>query len=711
MEVVGGADPDTRSDGIPAPHRPRDKCQNTPAPRRRDGNFSWFVLRSVMLWAHRNVRKSSALAANRRCRCERFLIGGSLLVAILVGYRHGFLRRGDGGFRQGDWVSRHRETPLHLGYTGDDYDVWDFSEAPQDNPWYAKRTMVEPGDPVEVRSFALHGRRLWFAHRGGVAAIDVDSKQIQWYGVEDGIPGTPVGGVRVTPDGDVYAATERGLARFDESNRRFHCLDDRRAQSTNHRAMEVDAKGRIWLLQAEFSGGISAFDGRDWKRFTGQRADGITSDSSGTVWVSGLGGTGRGSFPTLLSTQELERDVQLTASTHNNPFFDSLNRFFLIDGMQRRTSQFSSPISGEELLPFQQRRGPNVADRIHHEFWVVEGGWLLNDTLNLSAGPVARGVLALPVPPSDCRKWNTICAIDDQRVFLGADEGLYVLEEMKEWRRLKQEAAELDVAPPPWPTWPQPYCAPSPLFRYLTARSIEVVSRSMTSPTSGIRYEISERKSEFWLVETRSDGTRQEYQFQPPFRYGPHVLFMDYEGFVWAAGTHFLYRFDGSQISTFTSENTDHFGNDHIYSFATDPLGNVWIGTEGGLHLFRQDAFVPQTQLFNGTSFALCYDSDRERLIASSAWDGFFIHREAEWQHHRLPFTSNGRHDQMVRSISVSQDGALWLATNGGLVRFSEADRQWAKFGNEFTEGVLFTDSGDAQVNAHPKYFLERIRD
>ena len=123
-------------------------------------------------------------------------------------------------------------------------------------------------------------------------------------------------------------------------------------------------------------------------------------------------------------------------------------------------------------------------------------------------------------------------------------------------------------------------------------------------------YDIVERGRDFWLTEETDDGQVNEYQFQPPFRYGPHVLLVDYSGNVWAAGVHYLYRFDGEAVTTYTSRSSQCFDDDHIYSLSADPDGSLWIGTEGGLFLFRNGGFVEPPKKIHRTVFAMAYDAD-----------------------------------------------------------------------------------------------------
>lgn len=619
-----------------------------------------------------------------------------------------------------DEATRHALVPPSwLRREVDGFEVRDFSQHPKHDSWFSKSTLVEPGAPTKVISFALDEDRLWFAHRSGVGAYELGSQEIIWYGVENGIPGEPTGGVCVTPLGEVYAATERGLARYDRSADCFKRIDDGRIFSVNHRAMEVDGEGRLWLLGSEGAGSVSIYDGQSWKRFR-QPMGGVTRDAEGLIWLTSGGRAEDATVLTLIPGTMLCEKAKPAQWADSVPFVDSLNRLFLLECFRDRARLIEwERVAGEPFtLPARKRSfheesgltDPEswrrvVIDYVNRELWVAENNQLVNDTRRGDTQSSDGEFDPVPLPPNIDAKWNVLCALDAEHIFLGADDGMYFFDG-RSWSRIRRDICDEVTTAPNWPAWPRSYGDSCPLYRYEHARRIEVCDFPGERVTSGMTYEIIEREREFWLLEELPDGRQVEYQFQPPFRYGPHVLFMDYEGYVWAAGTHYLYRFDGSSITTLTAEDHEYFSNDHIYGFAADPHGNVWIGAGGGLALFRDGEFVPPP----GCKGALYvhYDRLRDRLIVSTSWNGFHIQCQNECRHFRLPYDYNGRHDQMVRSISVAEDGTIWLATNGGAVSFSEASRRWVKYGNEFTRGIILDDPDCVYVDANPRYVLKR---
>jgi len=292
-------------------------------------------------------------------------------------------------------------------------------------------------------------------------------------------------------------------------------------------------------------------------------------------------------------------------------------------------------------------------------------------------------------------------------VYLGSDDGLYC------WNGGVLQAvplpqAETSVAPD-WPKWPQPYWTDGELCRYESCSRIEIADPFPgTRAPAGRFYEIEKRDHDraFWLIEEMPDGQRREYQFRPPFWYGPHVLFPDYEGNIWAAGTCHLYRFDGEQVSTLVATEHEHFFNDHIYSFTADPRGNVWIGTERGLALYRDGEFVPPPREISGTIFALTHDARHDQLIVSTPSGGLYVYSDDEWRGYEIPRHLSGVHHRLIRSVTVAEDGTLWLATNSGAMRCSVDMRQWVIYGDEFTEGVILGEDGRVFVNGQLPYVL-----
>ena len=59
----------------------------------------------------------------------------------------------------------------------------------------------------------------------------------------------------------------------------------------------------------------------------------------------------------------------------------------------------------------------------------------------------------------------------------------------------------------------------------------------------------------------------------------------------------------------------------------------------------------------------------------------------------------------------MGPDGTLWLATNAGLVSLSQDRTRWAKYGSEYTEGVIFDDDQTVRVQAGPPYVLRLLKE
>jgi len=65
------------------------------------------------------------------------------------------------------------------------------------------------------------------------------------------------------------------------------------------------------------------------------------------------------------------------------------------------------------------------------------------------------------------------------------------------------------------------------------------------------------------------------------------------DGYVWLGTQHGLARFDGIRFVTFNTENTPTLKDNRITALATDPQGNLWIGTGiGTLTRYDRDKFI-----------------------------------------------------------------------------------------------------------------------
>jgi hypothetical protein len=115
-------------------------------------------------------------------------------------------------------------------------------------------------------------------------------------------------------------------------------------------------------------------------------------------------------------------------------------------------------------------------------------------------------------------------------------------------------------------------------------------------------------------------------------------------------------------------------------SIASDAMGNVWVGTEGN-GLWKYDAgkknwtqFTSKDGLGDDCVYALAFDR-QNRLWAGHLNHGVSVYNGDKWQNYGL---LDGPIGDRVFAIAVSPlDGDVWIATDMGLARYSEARQDW----------------------------------
>jgi diguanylate cyclase (GGDEF)-like protein/PAS domain S-box-containing protein len=110
------------------------------------------------------------------------------------------------------------------------------------------------------------------------------------------------------------------------------------------------------------------------------------------------------------------------------------------------------------------------------------------------------------------------------------------------------------------------------------------------------------------------------------------------DGYIWIGTQEGVVRFDGINMTTFSSGNTAEFKSNIITSLLEDALGNLWIGTFNGLLRYS-----------------------KEKFKAFSIDDGLVY--------------------GLIRCLKIDGKGDLWIGTDEGICRYSQ--------GKFFTKPIL----------------------
>lgn len=148
--------------------------------------------------------------------------------------------------------------------------------------------------------------------------------------------------------------------------------------------------------------------------------------------------------------------------------------------------------------------------------------------------------------------------------------------------------------------------------------------------------------------------------------------YADRQGGLWLAHERggCQYHKDG-EVTSFTSR--DGLANDHVFAFAQDARGDVWIGTLQGLSRVRDgkiDSFTREDGLGGNEIQALFVDS-RGVLWAGSSGGGLTRHENGRFT---ALHSQHGLVNNRIVQIIEDDDANLWLGSGAGIMRIQLAE-------------------------------------
>ncbi|MEN9674426.1 MAG: hypothetical protein RIS76_322, partial [Verrucomicrobiota bacterium] len=144
-------------------------------------------------------------------------------------------------------------------------------------------------------------------------------------------------------------------------------------------------------------------------------------------------------------------------------------------------------------------------------------------------------------------------------------------------------------------------------------------------------------------------------------------LHVDPDGVHWIGTRNGLSRFDGSQMTTFFTE--DGLAGNNIAGIARDTAGHLWIASEdGGLSRSTGTKFTRvELQGAANDRQLQCVHAAQDGTLWAGGMVGLYRVRGTNVLHYTA---TNGLPARTVYKIDSGADGVLWLGTDAGLIRF-----------------------------------------
>lgn len=169
-----------------------------------------------------------------------------------------------------------------------------------------------------------------------------------------------------------------------------------------------------------------------------------------------------------------------------------------------------------------------------------------------------------------------------------------------------------------------------------------------------------------------------KYQVEDGLSYNSATaVLQDSFGFIWIGTEDGLNRFDGVKFTVFKNdlEDTASIGQNHIYSLHEDNEGNLWVGTNRGIYIYKRktNEFVHFDKL---TDDGVIISSDVTKIIESKRgqfWiatlgQGLFIYDKA-----KDTLTQNSVYSAFVWDVAEDQRHRIYVSSiQDGLISFDQ---------------------------------------
>lgn len=537
-----------------------------------------------------------------------------------------------------------------------------------------------------------------FVDGAGFAAVNTSWFARAWQ-TEDGLPEHTIVGLDQTPDGFLWVATHRSLARFDGVEfKEFAPAAPADATTDQIRAMVADRRGRLWL--ARDGGKVMCLDaGRIARVLTVPETSSavnraMTEDADGAIWLSDSAG---GVF----------RIKEETVQTFSRA--DGLNGqglcWLVVDGKGQlwfaqggvvgifRNGRFAELVNAAQP---SVRLYPAREDGV----WLCAGPKLSR----FREGSPLVNVAELKLEPGQPEV--TVNALHEDRdggVWLGtASSGLFQLED-GEWRRvgavhpniikvLEDSEGNLWVG------------TRGGGLNRLSPRALQLAGPASGLPFAAVLSACEDQGGRLWAVGQngslawRSNGVWHLWANNATWSGGAVCVAPDSNGSV-LIGTHDrgLFQHQGGVISPWPLNS--QLTNRTVHALHADEGGNLWIALSSFIARYRaSDRDLRHFALPAGASDvrALCQDASGDVWMGTTS-DGLLLRLHGDTL---LNETTNVmRQPRHIRCLQATSDGSLWFGFAGqGLGRLKQGSffqyRSRHGLWDEFISQVLPDDHG-----------------
>ena len=559
----------------------------------------------------------------------------------------------------------------------------------------------------------------------GQTAFTIDAWQ-----TDDGLPQSSVKSIVQTPDGYLWVATFKGLARFDGV--RFTVFDTSNLPGLpNNRLIQlsVDRSGAVWIVTEYFD--LARFQDGRCRTFT--TADGlplggvrwVAEDAGGVVWLAGQkGGLRRwqdGKFervpgPPGLETASFDRIVK---DNEGGTWFHQGTRLFVLQSgalvlVKGSDTQIEAEVS--HICPArdggiwvvtpaglrrycQGRWLPIVSPRpdlkalimdsredVGGNVWIAtysNGLFRFSPTAGWTHLTLASGLTTLSM--------RSLFSDREGNVWAGTDGGGLLRVKPRLWKMITHREG-LGIAAVHSVSEDQQgriWFGGGTSKPYWLSNG--VISVAIPSP-------LSDPMEGVWAVLTARDGTTWigtysgkvfHYESGVLTAYGEaegmlagsvRALLEGRQGAIWVGGVQGLSRIDRGMVTHYSRRNG--LSSDRVQTLAEDSQARLYIGTaDTGLNRFQNGRFTAysRAQGLPDDVIAALYVDAEDAVWIGTHGGGLSRLRADRFFNYQV---KGGLPARSVGPMLEDNDGHLWMASNLGIVRAKRSEL------NEFADGV-----------------------
>jgi len=528
---------------------------------------------------------------------------------------------------------------------------------------------------------------LWFGSCwGGASRFD----GVNWttYTTHDGLLQDCVLSIAITPDGAIWFGFEDGVTRYDGQTWTSFNHVTTRTSLRRADVMAVAPDGALWI-GGNLDSGLIRYDGREWQDFSRYLPDhavtALAFAPDGMLWV----GTQR------------KLSQYFHGEWEDVPIINSLDM-----GEQTSISSIAFALDGSPWVGFSfdtmskvgsiEREQSGDRNRLFDGVFHYDGNaWTV---VNMGDGLIGNEILAIAMSPNgsvwfgsynqgvsrfDGKKWETFKTKDD--IPSNSIEAVDVSKSGIVWVIQPGCASRNDGRG--WMLYSQIGSLPGADTLFIGFDdSIWFGSFYGVARLEGQDWTTFSQEDYEWLtgvnaISATSKGTylfgsftngASEYDGETWKRFsylgdqGIDSLLAHPDGSLWFGTSHDgVYKYDGKNWQHYTKSNGLVYDSGLVLAVSSD--GAVWVGTFKGVSRFDGTRWINYTWEDGLVGIVDDIAIDQKDIVWVGTDTGLFRFDGKTW----LGFTSrDGLADNQTSGVTVGPDGAIWIATHGGLSRY-----------------------------------------